>query len=108
MKDKDNQRILHILDSIKEIEDFTHNITLNDFLNNRLLQLSVTRLLEIIGEASAKLSDEYKSSYPNIEWKSIVGFRNIIVHEYFGLDYQIIWDIIKNHITQLKNLKPQH
>lgn len=106
MKDKDNQRILHILDSIKEIEDFTHNITLNDFLNNRLLQLSVTRLLEIIGEASAKLSDEYKSSYPNIEWKSIVGFRNIIVHEYFGLDYQIIWDIIKNHITQLKNLKP--
>lgn len=105
MKDKDNQRILHILDSIKEIEDFTHNITLNDFLNNRLLQLSVTRLLEIIGEASAKLSDEYKSSYPNIEWKSIVGFRNIIVHEYFGLDYQIIWDIIKNHITQLKELK---
>lgn len=105
MKDKDNQRILHILDSIKEIEEFTHNITLNDFLNNRLLQLSVTRLLEIIGEASAKLSDDYKSSYPNIEWKSIVGFRNIIVHEYFGLDYQIIWDIIKNHITQLKELK---
>jgi uncharacterized protein with HEPN domain len=106
MKDKDSQRILHILDSIQEIEGFTEKVSLNEFLNNRLLQLSITRLLEIIGEASAKLSDEYKSSYPNIEWKSIIGFRNIIVHEYFGLDYHIIWDIIKNHITQLKQLKP--
>ncbi len=101
---KDIQRVNHILDSVNELQEFTKNKTCNDFLNDRLLQLASVRLLEIIGEAANKLSEDYKSKYPAINWKSIVGFRNIIVHEYFGLDYMVIWDIITNEIDTLKTI----
>jgi len=62
---------------------------------------AVVRNFEIIGEAANRLSDDFRISNPQIEWDRIRGFRNRIVHEYFGIDYEIIWDIIENDLDTL-------
>jgi len=62
---------------------------------------AVVRNFDIIGEAANRLSDDFRISNPQIEWDRIRGFRNRIVHEYFGIDYEIIWDIIENDLDTL-------
>jgi len=63
----------------------------------------VIRNFEIIGEASNKVPEEIKNEYPEIEWKKIIGLRNRIIHEYFGVDNSIIWFIIENELDQFEN-----
>lgn len=65
---------------------------------------AVVRNLEIIGEAARNLSDEIRQSFPEIEWKKIVGMRNILVHEYFGINNRIVWDIVQTKIAPLKKV----
>jgi uncharacterized protein with HEPN domain len=67
---------------------------------------AVVRNFEIIGEAANKISQEIKEKYPSVEWRKISDFRNILAHEYFGIDYEIMWDIIKNKLPRLqKNIQ---
>ena len=68
-----------------------------------MMKFAVVRLIEIIGEASTALSDELKDEYCNIEWSVLKGIRNIVVHEYFGINYTIIWSSIQKDIPPLKN-----
>ena len=98
----DKQRLLHILDSISEIEKYTLNSNLEEFDKNSMMRFASIKQIEIIGEASNYISDETKSSFPNIEWKQIVGLRHILVHEYFGIDTLLIWQIITTDIPKLK------
>lgn len=63
---------------------------------------AVVRNFEIIGEAANRLDPDFKTAYPEIDWKRIKGFRNRIVHDYFGIDYEIVWDIVKNNLDELK------
>jgi uncharacterized protein with HEPN domain len=63
---------------------------------------ATVRQLEIIGEATAHLSEEIRLSNKDIDWEAIVGFRNIIVHEYFGINYEIVWNTIKNDLDELE------
>jgi len=58
--------------------------------------------LEIIGEASTKMNDEFKAMYPHIEWKKMAGTRNRLIHDYFGGDYDIVWDIVQNKLPDLQ------
>ena len=67
-----------------------------------MLQDAVVRNLEIIGEASNHITDTVKIKFPAVEWNQIVGMRNVFVHEYFGVDSRIVWEIIKNDIPDLK------
>ncbi|WP_230383770.1 HepT-like ribonuclease domain-containing protein [Pedobacter endophyticus] len=60
------------------------------------------RSLEIIGEASSKLDDEFRHKYPHIEWRKILSTRNKLIHNYFGIDYDIVWDIVVNKLPNLK------
>ncbi len=71
------------------------------FVNDRKTFSATIRELEIIGEAISKISDELKTKYPDVLWQHIKAFRNKIVHEYFGIDYRIVWDIIKNELPTL-------
>jgi uncharacterized protein with HEPN domain len=89
MKNKlgDKARLEHILNAIEEIESFIKDLDLDGFLNNSLFQSATTRQIEIIGEAANKLSDEMKQKYSEVDWRGIAGFRNILVHEYFDIDY---------------------
>lgn len=94
--------IRDILECINKIEKYSQNISLADFQENELIQDGVVRNLEIIGEAVKKLPDNIKDSYSNIEWRKISGLRDILIHEYFGIDTEIIWDIITKKIPDLK------
>ena len=104
---KDNNRDLirfqHILDSINEIESFLKDKNEDDFQNDTLLQSACIRQLEIIGEASSRLSETIRNNTLNIEWRELIGLRNILVHEYFGVDLSIIWQIINIDLPELKD-----
>lgn len=67
-----------------------------------MMRNATVRQLEIIGEATAHLSEEIRLSNKDIDWEAIVGFRNIIVHEYFGINYEIVWNTIKNDLDELE------
>ncbi|MDQ7032491.1 MAG: DUF86 domain-containing protein, partial [Desulfonauticus sp.] len=84
-----------ILKAIKKIENYVENLDFKKFSANELVQDATVRNLEIIGEAVKKIPIEIKSKYPKIEWKKIAGLRDILIHEYFGVDLEILWDIIK-------------
>ena len=96
-------RLLHILDSIQEIEKYTKNISLDDFLKNDMMQNACIRLLEVIGEASRSISEDLKLQFPEIEWREIVDLRNLLLHEYFGVDLNIVWSIIQFDLPPLKS-----
>ena len=95
--------IQHILDSIKYIEQFTEGITKEDFLKERMRYDATLRNLQTLAEATQKLPLEIKNQYPNIAWKDISGFRNVLVHDYLeGLDVNIIWHIVQNELKPIK------
>lgn len=91
-----------ILKAIKNIVKYTKGLTFEDFKKNSLLIDGVVRNLEIIGEAAKNIPLNTRNKYPGIEWKKIAGLRDILVHQYFGVDVEIIWDIIKNKIPDLR------
>ena len=94
--------IEHILDSISAIEEFSGNINKKEFSADRLRQSAIVREIEIIGEAAKNVSETVKGKYPEIEWKEIAGTRDKMIHHYFGVDLNIIWDIIKINLPPLK------
>ncbi len=91
-----------IVNCIKRIERYTEDITYNQFIKNELIQDGVIRNLEIIGEAVKNIPMEIRNNYSNIEWRKIARLRDILIHDYFGVDLEIIWDVIKNKIPDLK------
>ena len=90
-----------ILEAINRIESYTTNLTIDDFSESQLYQDAVVRNLEIIGEAVKRLPKELIKKYPDIGWKKIAGLRDILIHAYFGIDIEIIWDVVQNKIPQL-------
>lgn len=92
----------HILDCIKLIEKYTNNKTENDFFDSTQLQDSVIRRIEIIGEAVKNIPDEIKTKYPLIPWKKIAGMRDMLIHEYFGIDLELTWEVVIRDIPKLK------
>ena len=98
----DELRVRHVLDAIKEIESYLLNISKEEFLASSEKRFATIKQLEIIGEACARISTSIKENYPEVEWKNIIGFRNISIHEYFGVNFQIVWQIAQNDLPTLK------
>ena len=94
--------IEHILENIENIDNFSKEISKNDFFKDKLRQNAIIRAIEIIGEAVKNLPDSFKNKYPNISWKEIVGTRDKMIHNYFGIDLDTVWEIIKEDIPKLK------
>ena len=100
MRDKDLFRLEHILDSIEKIEYLTHLLhTQNNFETKWIEQDAIIRNLEIIGEATINISDDIN---PDVSWKEIRGMRNIVTHQYFGVELNEIWSTVINDIPMLK------
>ena len=91
-----------ILLAIKKIEKYTKGLTVKKLKDDDLIIDAVVRNLEIIGEAVKNIPSHIKEKYPDIEWKKISGLRDILAHEYFGIDLEILWDIVKNKLPELK------
>jgi uncharacterized protein with HEPN domain len=98
----DKVRLQHILDAISEVEQYLENVSYDQFLENSEKRFATIKQVEIIGEACNALSDELKAQYPEVPWKPIVGFRNISIHEYFGVNLHLVWEIAKNDLSDLK------
>ena len=103
MKNKDLFRLEHIHDCIEKIEFLMYKLDNQDnFERNWIEQDAIIRNLEIIGEASANISNDLKQNYPDVLWKEMKGMRNIIVHQYFGVELSDIWSTVLNDIPLLK------
>ncbi len=98
----DKVRLMHILDSISEIESYIIETDFDTFLHNSMMRFACIKQMEIIGEASNHISNEVKLKFNSVEWSQIVGMRNVFVHEYFGIDASLVWEIIKNDVPELK------
>lgn len=92
-----------ILVSIHKIQNYVGDDSLDALIKNGMKIDAIVRNFEIIGEASRNVPQEIKDKYPFVEWRKIADFRNILAHEYFGVDYEIMWDIIKNKLPGLVN-----
>jgi uncharacterized protein with HEPN domain len=92
----------HILDSIDKLDEIIGKKTYEEYDSDEILKLAVVKLFEIIGIASIALSDEIKLKNPDVEWREIKGMRNILIHEYFGINYEIVWDTYKMFVPKLK------
>ena len=95
--------IKHILDEIEFVLVNTKDKTFDQVFDDEVLNRAIIRSLEIIGEASKKLHPDFKSKYVQIDWKALAGTRDKLIHDYFGVDYDIVWDIIKNELPDLGN-----
>lgn len=89
-------------EAINKIDKYVKNLSFNNFVKDEKTVDAVIRNLEIIGEAASHVPEEFRSKHPKIPWYEIIGMRNKVVHEYFGVDLEILWKTIKEDIPRLK------
>lgn len=90
-----------ILEASKKIISYTGSMSFDDFMNDDKTIDAVVRNFEIIGEAANRVPEDFKSKHPEIEWRRIIGFRNRIIHEYFGINYGMVWKIKEENVSEL-------
>ena len=106
-EDRDAGYLWDMLDAASTVADFVSGVRVADYLGDRKLQLAVERAIEIIGEASRRVSDGFKSSHPEVPWQKLVAQRNVIAHEYGEIKQERIWLVATTHIPELvRLLKP--
>ena len=103
MKD-DIVLLKHILDEIVYLKEKSYSLTYDQLCNNRDIEHAITRSIEIIGEASKNVSSDICKKYPEIPWKNMAGMRERIIHGYFSINYDIVFDVIMNKIPELEPL----
>ncbi len=100
-KRSDALYIRDIKEAIEAIFSYTRGISFDDFRRDRMRCSAVIREFELIGEAVGNLADNVKENYPHIAWQDIKDFRNLLAHEYFGVDLDIVWNIIRSDLPSL-------
>jgi len=93
----------HILHECNYIVEASANKTREDVLDNETQSKAIVRSLEIIGEATKKLPHEFRTHYPQIDWKNIAGMRDVLIHNYFGVDYDLVWSVVTSEIPEMQH-----
>ncbi len=93
--------IKHIYDECYYIISVTENLVFEDFLDDETLKRAVVRSLEIIGEATKKIPTDFKDKWSTIQWKNMAGMRDRLIHDYMGVNYSIVWDVMKNKVPEM-------
>jgi uncharacterized protein with HEPN domain len=110
MQNKDYIRIRHILDASEDAILFLKDKSKDDFKNDKILIYALVKALEIIGEAANLISTEIQDKFPEIPWRDMIDMRNFLVHEYFGINEEIVWNTVKIELpkllTAMKKVKP--
>lgn len=97
-RENDKIRIRHILDAAREAVGFAEGCSREDLDNDRKLSLSLVRLLEIIGEAARGVSQEFRESYPELPWASMAGMRDRLIHGYFDVNLDVVWETVREDL----------
>ena len=93
----------HILDELHYLLKSSQDLAKEQFETDETLKRAFVRSIEIIGEASKKIPPDFKERHPDIEWRAIAGMRDRLIHHYFGVDYDIVWDVVINKLPLLKS-----
>ena len=91
----------HILDEARYLRSQRQDLTKAEFLDDETLKRAFVRSLEIIGEATKKVSDEVTAAHPEIEWRAMAGMRDRLIHGYFGVDYDLVWNVVVEKVPSL-------
>ena len=94
--------IWDMLQAIAKIQQFTANLSFEDYLDSVLVQSAVERQLEILGEAAGRISPDFRSTHSDINWRRIIGLRNILIHRYDDIQQQVVWEVLVSNLVPLR------
>ncbi len=101
MRREDAIRLRHMLDAVEEAAEFIAGASRSDLDTNRMLAFALVRAIEIVGEAAGRVSQETRSAYPDLPWREMAGMRNRIIHAYFDIDLDRVWDTVTDDLPAL-------
>lgn len=99
---RDAGSIWDMIQAIAKIQKFTANLSFENYLNSALIQSAVERQLEILGEAAGRTSSDFRSVHSNIDWRGIIGLRNILIHRYDDIQQQVVWEVVVSNLVPLR------
>ncbi len=92
----------HILVEADYLIGRSEGLSFEAFFADETLRRAFVRSLEIIGEATKKVPDDFRANHPTVEWRAMAGMRDVLIHDYFGVDFELVWDVVRNRVPELR------
>lgn len=102
MSSSETDYLRHMLDEVRYLQEQAANLDAAAFQTDPTLRRAFVRSLEIIGEAAKHVSEPFRSRYPAVQWRAMAGMRDRVIHDYLGVDYGIVWDVVRNKVPALR------